>query len=366
MSTQRTTFKRETLLKQLSIVVAKLPFLDLPATIKAVYAFGGVLREKKQLHDIDMICLYNQTEEQSRRWRQFQENFSTVSLQNNNNRRPIHELWPLFETYYGNRLPLARVIGSRELSEALAAKGVEPKWVGCFSWTDIVNNPTGLFFPYIEKVLHKLLLRGVKGLSFIFLEYDQFMQGKSGYSQMNTVLAWSPEKPDIKANLFDRPSEEKREYARKELEKFLKIISEFKNRYMELKSELDKRILKLDFDALESSHSGIPSDAEATYSELLNNCEQARNEMRKYQEEIRVLDTIKAALARLMGDKEWPNLENPIEELVAWLTLSWQPKYEVKEKRIRELLRVLGLPESKVVAIKSPGSRTDYELLSLK
>ena len=364
MSTERTTFKRETLLKQLSIVAAKLPFLDLPATIKAIYAFGGLLREKKRLHDIDIICLYSQTEEQSRRWRQFQENFCTVNL--HNNRRPIHELWPLFKTYYRNRLPLAQAIESNELSEALAAKGVEPKWVGCFSWTDIVNNPTGLFFPHIEKVLHKLLLSGVKGLSFIFLEYDQFIQGKSGYSQMNTVLAWSLENPDIKENLSDRTSEEKRQYARQELGKLLKIISEFRNRYIELKTELNKRILKLNFDALESSHREICGDAEATYSELLTKCEQARNEMRKYEEEITVLDTIKAVLVRLMEDKEWPNLENPIEELVAWLTLLWQPKYKVKEKRTRELLRVLGLPESKVGAIRSPGSKTDYELLNLK
>jgi len=65
---QRAVFKREALLKKLSVVVAKLPQLNLPATIKAIYAFGGVLREKERLHDIDIICLYAQTPEHSQQW----------------------------------------------------------------------------------------------------------------------------------------------------------------------------------------------------------------------------------------------------------------------------------------------------------
>jgi len=58
---QRALFKRETLVKKLSAVVARLPLLDLPAKIRAIYAFGGILRDKKHLHDIDVICLYSQT-----------------------------------------------------------------------------------------------------------------------------------------------------------------------------------------------------------------------------------------------------------------------------------------------------------------
>ena len=362
--TQRAVFRRETLLKKLSAVVAKLPQLNLPATIKAIYAFGGVLREKERLHDIDIICLYVQTPEHSQRWNQFWENFSTHGF--HSERSPIHELRGLLEPYYERGVPLDRAVKSPELSEALAAKGVEPQWAGCFSWTDIMNNPIGFFFPSIEKVLKKLLLKGVKGLSFVFLPYDQFMQGKSGYSHLNTVLVWSPESPDIKANLFGRTAEEKREFALQELRKFLNIISESKIKFRELKTELIKGPVKLNFDALENSHMEICDDAGFSYDELLNRCEQARNEMRRYDEEVELLGTIKAAVSRLAEDKDEQKLENPMEEQIAWLTLLWQPKYKVREKRIRELLHILGLPEDKVKTLKSLGSKTDYELINMR
>ena len=93
---QRATFKRETLFKNISLVVAKLTQLDLPATITAIYGFGGVLRDKERLHDVDAICLYSQTPGQQQRWEKFRENFSSVGF-HDSKRRPIHELRDLLE-----------------------------------------------------------------------------------------------------------------------------------------------------------------------------------------------------------------------------------------------------------------------------
>lgn len=363
-SNQRALFKRGTLIKKLSSVVARLPQLDLPATIRAIHAFGGVLRDKERLHDVDAICLYSQTPEQSERWAKFRENFNNVSW--HGKRSPIGELWDLLKPYYERELSLAKAVECEELSRPLAARGVEPQWAGCFSWTEVLHNPLGVFFPYIEKVLQRQLLKGVKGLSLIFIQYDEFMQGRSGYSHLNSVLAWTPEKPDINSNLLGRTPEEKKELILKELGMFSDLISESKVRYTDIKSKLRQVPIKLNFEALERRHSEISYSAQESYTELLTRAEQARNEMRRYEEEIAVLTTINLAVSRVAEEKEEPKLENLVEEQVAWLTLSWQPKYLVKEARVRELLQILGLPENRVKTLKSPGSKTDYELINMR
>lgn len=358
----RAIFRRETLLKKLAAVVTQLPQLDLPATIRAIYAFGGVLREKERLHDVDVVCLFSQTPEQSQRWETFRKNFNNIS--HGSESSPIGRLWHLLDPYYENRIRLAQAVQDEDLLRDLAARGVEPKWAGCFSWTEVLHNSLGFFYPSIEIVLQRLLFKGAKGVSVILVRYDEFVEGRSGYSHLNTVLAWSPEKPDINANLFGRAPEERKRLLLQELRKFLAAISESKGRYTELTSELAKGPAKLNFEALERNHPEINYSEGLPYGELLKRCEQARNEMRRYDEEVAVLSTIQSAVLRLTEQK--PVLENPLEEQIARLTLLWQPKYLVKERRIRELLRILGLPEEKVKTIKIPGSRTDYELVDMR
>lgn len=358
ISSQRAVFKRETLFKNVSLVVAKLTQLDLPATITAIYAFGGVLRDKERLHDVDAICLYSQTPEQQQRWERFRENFSTVGF--HRKRRPIDELWDLLEPVYQQRVPLAKAIQDEKFSQALVSRGVEPQWVACFSWTDILHNPLTFFFPYVERVLERMLLGGTKGLSFIFVPHDQ---GKLYFSKLNSVLAWSPEKPDIVANLLGRTLEEKRELLTRELDMFCSLICELKTQYEEIKVSLRQAPVNLNFEALEQFHTEITHTAEESYPELLAKCEQARSELRRFNEEIGVLGTIKSVLPNITGPREGPILANPSEEL-AWLTLQCQPKYEVKEKKIREILRTLALPEDQVKSIKNRGSKTEYELIS--
>lgn len=359
---ERPVFRRETLLKRLSLVVARLPELNLPATIKAIYVFGGILREKGRLHDIDVICLFSQTPEQTQRWAKFCENFSDIKPDSRSS--SLGKLRPLLDPYYEKRMPLAQAVKDKVLSQALDDRGVEPAWAGCFSWTALLHNPLGFFHPSIETVLRKLTFKASKGLSVIFVAEGDFESGRSGYSHLNTVLAWSPEKPDIDANLSQRTVEERKQFLLQELRKFCDILCETKERYTELKSKLERGPLKLNFEALERSHAEIRWSEEWSYSDLLAECERARSEMRRYDEEVAVLETIQSVIKR-RNERE-PVLENPVEEQVAWLTLLWQPKYLVKEQRIRELLRILGLPEERVETVKHRGRKTDYDLVNLK
>jgi hypothetical protein len=361
-SNHRAVFRRETLLKKLSIVVAQLPQLDLPATIEAIYAFGGILREKERLHDVDVICLFSQTWEQSQRWTRFRDNFNDIKQGFESS--PVRKLWPLLGPYYEKRIPLAQAVKDNQLSRALVDQGVEPAWAGCFSWTEVLHNPLGVFYPSSETVLRKLTFKASKGLSVIFVRGSEFDSGKSHYSHLNTVLAWSPEKPDINANLLEHTQEERQQLLLQELGKFCDILCETKGRYAEIKSELEREPVKLNFEALERCHAEIHWSEHWSYNDLLAECERARTEMRSYDEQVAILSTIKSVILRLK-ERE-PLLENPVEEQVAWFTLLWQPKYLVKERRIRELLRILELPEERVKTIKHRGYKTDYDLVNMR
>jgi hypothetical protein len=361
MANKRSTFKRETLLNSLSALIEKLPQANLPADIKAIYIFGGMLREKERLHDLDAIFLYSQTEEQSKQWKNFWHSFNNL-VSGGQEQSPLNLVWPLLRTYYQREIPLFKAVASKKLSKALLTNGINPVWAGCFSWTEIINNPRGIFIPFMDVVLQRMLLRNIKGLSAIFLDYESFLQGNAGYSKLNTVLAWSPEKPDIEFNIFGRNSGDKEKLILKEIGMFTEAISEQKLRYSDIRTRLIHGPVKLDFPALEQKHSEIVYSQDENYASLLEKCEHARNQMRNYEEEISVLNTIHSVFDRLEELKSNPMLENPIEEQVAYLTLLWQPKYKSKENRTRELLRLLGLPEEKVKTIKRPNSRTSYKL----
>ena len=330
----RMAFKKETLLRSFSSVVSKLSQLDLPATVIEIRVFGGILRDKPRLHDIDAICLYFQTKRQQERWTKFRKNFSSIDLEKES-RRPINELMGLLSPFYDQGVRFDKAVISEELSKALSEKGVEPQWAACFSWTDILNNSNG-FFPNVNRVMWGMLLRGTKGLSFMFAQRDDFLQGKWNYSRMNTVLAWRPDKPDIAGNLLEQTLEDKADLIVKELDKFLNVILELKQEYQELGNSLSNAPVKLTFEDLEKKHAEILRMDEDSYAELLVKCEKARNEMRRLTEEIAMLKTLKWIIS--VYD------ENLTGAQVACFALERQTKYEVKEARAREILETLGLP----------------------
>lgn len=362
MRSQRAEFKKDILLAKLESVVVKLSDLDLPATIKAVYAFGGVLRDKPMIHDLDTLFLYTQTPHQKARWDTFRTNFTNVHFVPGGPSL-MSQLYPLLAPYNARGVRLSKAVMSPDVSEELRSRAIEPKWAACFSWTEIFFNPHGVFLPSIQRVMHGMLLKGIRGISDIFVQYDEFMQGKSHYSQFNSVLIWSSDEPDIRANILRRPNTKKARLLGKELKRFLTIISQLRSEQQQLKARLSRASTKiqLDYDVLEKAHRYILVIPTESYQELLERCETARSEIRAYEEEIRVLRTIDRIIPAMVAS-EYP-LENPVEEIVAFLTLTSQPKYEVSEIRIREILRTLGIPEHKVQTIKYKGQRTRYELI---
>jgi len=48
-------------------------------------------------------------------------------------------------------MTLGQAVKFKKLTDALGAREVEPQWAGCFSWTDILNNPYGFFYLVIRQ-----------------------------------------------------------------------------------------------------------------------------------------------------------------------------------------------------------------------
>lgn len=67
----RSELRRDTLIKNIKRAIARAQSENLPATVKEVYAFGGILRGKEKAHDFDAIFVYDQTTEQKAKWEWF-------------------------------------------------------------------------------------------------------------------------------------------------------------------------------------------------------------------------------------------------------------------------------------------------------
>jgi hypothetical protein len=230
-------------------VIEKFQYENLPARIREIYAFGGILRGKERPRDFDAVFLYEQSPDQKRRWDTFVFNFGDIG----EDKKIRQKLQELFRPYYEQEIPLREVIRNPSVSKVLRELGIEPEWAGCFSWSDLYHSPIGIFVPDISKVLRSLLIGKMKGLQAIFREYNQFKEGKTLLIAKNFKLAWRPDKPDIRKNLEMSP-EEKLEYAKSELQFFNEQLTNLKTEFAKLQAEIEdlaqKNKIKLFFDKL--------------------------------------------------------------------------------------------------------------------
>ncbi len=352
-----TTLKRATLVNNLKKVANDIPSLDLPADVTGIYAFGSILREKENPHDIDLIVLYVMSPEQNARWEKFRNNFSDNDRTGNSIRKIESYLVP----YQARGLSLADAVKEAELSNFLREHEIEPTWAGCFSWTAVLGyNPYG-FTPFIDTVMHRMIFgRTIKGFQVNFLEGQSLQEGNIPMmAAKNHYLIWSKEKPDVQANLLERSVVEKTSHNTKELDHFINDeIPRYKKEFMEAKENAsrnaEKRKIKLNWNALENGHPEIQRTGNESFMELAEKCEQARIEMKKYHDETSVLKII----AYTGGSfQEYSN-----EEYISYRVIQDSKRKYISEPRAREILHTLGLPEDHIVTIKKYGFGTCYEL----
>jgi len=371
----RSELKRETLIRNIKRAIARAQNENLPATIKEIYAFGGILRDKKRAHDFDAYLCYDQTPEQKVKWIWFRCGFGQACIEADEVllkeagvdpkelRAKVHAI---LRPYLKRRqsVSLRRTATIDSVAGKLKSLGIEPTWVGCFSWTDVFYNRFGLFLPSIDKVLRTLLFSGMKGMQVFFRKYDANRKDFI-WPAKNYRLAWSLEKPDIEKNL-EMSLEEKVSFLTSELNLFVERLGQLKKDYSKVQKELVAATkaswIAIKINKLASKHTTVSYEAGEPYDQLKAKCEQARQEMRAYREEIAVLGNLLGSIRDFQERKGDSHLSDyPPQDLIAYWTILRTRKSDVKEKRIREILKVLGLPEDHIVTIK-PVGYTNYEL----
>jgi predicted nucleotidyltransferase len=349
--------KKETLLSNLEKVVKKLPNLDLPAEIAGIYAFGSILREKENPHDIDLIVLYTLSPAQNLRWERFQKNFSDDNWTGNYLRKIKKYLLP----YQARGVSLSDAVKEPELSNLLREHEIEPSWAGCFSWTAVLGYDPYGFTPSLNAVMYRMLFgRRIKGFQVKFLQ-GQFL--KEGHIPMMTAknhwLIWSKERSDVYANLTGRTIDEKTSHNTKELDHFTNDeIPRYKKEFLEAKEaalkNAEKREIKISFSPLEFGHADIQRTGSESLSELAKKCELARIQMKKYSDATIVL--------RIIAYSSGCFRDYSQEEYLSRVVIENSRRRGLSEQRSREILRTLGLPEDHIITVKKYGFGTYYEL----
>ena len=360
---RRSELRRDTLIRNLKRAIARAHSENLPATIKEVYAFGGILRGKEKAHDFDAIFLYDQTPEQKARWERFMPCFGNYPLNKTEKMLGIdqvrNQVYAILRPCYEQGISLRKTATLDSVAEELKSLDIEPSWVGCFSWTEVFYNPFGIFIPNIQKVLRSRLCRGMRGLQVFFEKHDNFKQGSTWLRAKNYRLAWSPEKPDIEKNLKMQP-EEKVVYLTNELKIFIEQIVQLKEDFSEVLNELaalsQNMGVKINFEGLTSKHVDVSYSENEPHDQLRVKCEQARQEMRAYNEETTVLRNLIDSTRSLQERINDPFFsKHPPQDWIAYWTILRTPRSYVKEGSTREILKNLGLPENHVVTIKHVG-----------
>ena len=347
----RRLFKQKTLIRNIERIIDRAQKEDLPARIREVYAFGGILRGREVAHDFDAVFLYDQTPEQGLRWEKLRNTLI--------DREFLEEL----SKCYPSELELGEVISAEPMISVLKEKGADLRWAVCFSWTDIFSS-LGTPMVTIEKVLRSMLTGGMRGIQAVFRSYEDFKRGETMLLPKNFKLAWSPEKPSINNNLMMSPEEEK-SFLASELSLFIQDLEKQREELAKVISNAQTRAreqgIDLDFEELLSVHRRMTFDESYGPEELREKCELARSEMRAFREEIATVETLAFKLENLRESAA--ELKRDPKSLLAFWTILRTRKREVKEERIREILRLLGLPENQVITLRYYGG-TSYHLPS--
>ena len=269
-------FRLERLRSNLQLVVQRIGSEDLPITIKELYVFGSVLR-KKRPRDADVVAVYGMSDEQNERWSTFDENLGKV----------LSKLWKKFD----QGVPLSEVVANN--SKYFIDLGIEPNWASSFSWSDLYNFGWNPFAINWQKVVKKKLTKGIRGV------HIQFSSSPNHFKEPGRfLLAWSPEKPDIQANLTA--------------------------------PEPRLRVL-------------------ATENELL------RKELQDVTEKAEIFRTLYTNTRELV--KELSNVfeqevyAHTFDDVLTLRTILFIPKRRVKEERIREVLKECDLPADNVIKV---------------
>jgi hypothetical protein len=339
--------KKQTLIRNLQRAVDNLPNLQLPASIEAVYAFGSILREKKNPGDIDLIILYTQTNQQLDEWNNFVKNFSRKDYYGQTS--PIQEIEKDLAEF--QEFPLHEAVRNPTLSSILRKHNIDPFWAGCFSWNEVLGPYPEDFSPKLSQVLKRTIFgRRAKGF------HDIDFMGKLTIDtqplepyQQNNCLVWSKEKPDILSNINGRTMPEKVSLLYSVLDQLLKHDLPLReSEFLEAKKAAMEVIAKLgattNIDALENKHLRIEHTGLEDLKDVTEKVEQARTELKKYDAEIVILRVIS-------GFCDFTEDGYSKEQLLSQDVIHRSLTRNLSEGEVRKILRAIGLPEDVIIQV---------------
>ena len=273
-------FRLKKLISNLQLVVKRIGYEDLSVTTKELYVFGSVLR-KKRPRDIDVVAIYAMNDEQNERWSNFYQNLS----------KALNDIWNKFN----HDVPFSEIVADN--SEYFVNMAIEPNWASSLSWSDLYNFGWNPLWINWQVLVRKKITKGMKGV------HVQFAQSLTQFEDTERfLLVWSPEKPDIQANLT-APEPRLRALAAENV-----LLRK------ELQDETEKAEI---FSTLYTKTRGL-------VEELTN----------VFEEDV---------------------YGYTFDDVLTLRTILSIPKRRVKEERIREILKECGLPADKIEKV---GSRT--------
>lgn len=331
------------MIRSLKKIVSRLDKLDLPVTVESFHGYGSTLRGKENPGDLDLILVYSMTEEQMLRWKRFSESFKDFihERQRNPNIQMDKMSFPDFV--------------SQEFDNGALKKEIVLSWAKTFSkantwWYSRFN-------PNFGEVTKKILLKDIKRVQI--LHFEKIRDFKSFDGRDKRYLLWSPKSPDININ-FKKVSIP--EICRDKIDEFINDLEKEKKELLDVQSEIIQKAKKvgihLSFEKLNSLHPSINYHRKKYGpSKLQELTELTRTETKKCETEKRVLNFINQML-----QVEYPfeNEEKGSKE--EKITLKIFKKHQetyLKEKDLRQVLRVLELPEDHVITMRQCGKYND-------
>lgn len=328
--------KRNTLIRSLKECVRRLDGLDLPVTVEAFYGYGSALRKKENPGDLDLFLVYSMTEEQKLRWERFSESFKVFIKE-----REKMSMWKI-----QMKMSFPEYLSQEPISKVLGRHGIVPEWAKTFSWSNTLYYCR--FDPNIWTVTTKLILKNIRRIQIF--HFNDIKGFKPFDIRDKYYLLWSPEFPDIDRN-FEKVSVH--EIVQDKIDNFIDDFEKEKEQLMEVQPEIAEKAKKLgitfSFKKLNSLHPPIKYHKRDGPDKLQEKCELARTETKKCRIERQALYVISYVLEKKTPYRDDTNGSK--EEKITFMILKEHQEKYLKEKDLREVLKVLNLPEDHVITM---------------
>lgn len=330
----------------------------LPVTVTEAWVFGSVARGQEEVHDLDIVLLYEVSERQQEDWSWFSSIFGDLRYQ----KEELEEVarnWKkkIRRTLYRHRndcYSLKDALKKHDVIRLAEKARLNLDWAECFSWSHLKKGNIGvLFFPAVDTPLRKYVVGWLaqKGLSVQFQLKSNFgKEGRLGLVK-NYKKIWDRATPieEILRN-FRATEEEERAFLERDLSDLseqLKVVAdELEQKKQRVSQNLPSR-LKLKLDRITEFPVSTVSQ-QNDLDTLRDRCQETRDVLRLARKNSVFLDIL---------DWRIDHIGRGGALFLVERILNRTPNDELTELEIRHFLRKMELPEQRFMVCQSRGIR---------